>query len=59
LNNKFDKNIHFFIHVEIFKKDFLERFCFVKKNEMSFGIFENILLFEIKISKLNHYSTKN
>jgi hypothetical protein len=34
---------------------FLEEFFFVKKNEVSFEIFENIFIFEMKISKLMNY----
>jgi hypothetical protein len=34
---------------------FLEDFFFVKKIEVSFEIFENILIFEMKISKLMNY----
>jgi len=43
------KIYNIFRHVEIFKKEKIN--FFIKKNETSFGIFENILLSEIKSSK--------
>jgi hypothetical protein len=47
-----------FRHVENFKIDFFKRFFVVKKNEASFGIFENILFFEKKIFKIKSLFNK-
>jgi hypothetical protein len=38
--------------------DFLKETAFVRENELSFGIFEDILFIEMEPSKLNNYLTE-